>query len=624
MNNRRLWPVTTALVVLVTGSASIEVLARVRDPGLEHIEIASNQVALEEDGPGSIDGDFGPPLGPEHARARELARRGELGDAVERLAELASQHPEHPVFRAEQAHALLRASRPADALPLLQAAARELPDSATVIEDLGLCLDVLGKSAEAVDTLRGGLRVHPSHAGVRISLGEVLRRQGNAAEAVSVLEPAAKRGSNDERAQALASLGRCYIMQGRPDAAHRAFDEAVQRAPASVNTWVRVARGLLQSEDHADQERALEYANRAVRLAPELPLVHSLLGRIHEKLDHAKEAVAAYREAVRLDHDYAYARRRLLRLALDAEDYRLARQHAEALLHGAPEVAEHHFLAGLVEARAGELELARQHYETAISRSQGHYPEALYNLGILERQAKRPASAIAAYERAIEQRPNFRAAYNNLTLVYLEQGMIDKAEASARGALRLDERYPTSWTNLARCLSAQNKPDEAVAAYRRAMSFGAPSRALMVDLAIALRKAGKPEEAIALYRQLLATDARYVTGWYNLGIALEALGKLTEAQQAYQRALEIDPEHIKSLENLAQLEARAGWFEAARAHLTDALDRDPTDQSLRLTLAQLMWSAHDFAGCSHAAQLVLAQTPENSDAKALLGRCARQ
>ena len=100
--------------------------------------------------------------------------------------------------------------------------------------------------------------------------------------------------------------------------------------------------------------------------------------------------------------------------------------------------------------------------------------------------------------------------------------------------------------------------------------------------------------------------------------------RVVDAKQAYERALSLDPEHLKALKNLAQLEARTGLLGVARTHLIDALDRDPTDQELRLELAQLMLTERDFAGCSHAAQLVLAQTPNHRDAMALLNSCARQ
>ncbi len=624
MNNRRLWPVVTALSTLIAGSVTIELLAQLRDPSLERIEITSNEVATEEDQVEPVAEQFGAPLGVEHIRARELARRGELADAADRLAEIAAMHPQQALVRAEQAHVLLRLSRPKDALVLLEAAALELPASPAVLLDLGLCQDALGHTGQARETLGRALRLRPNHSAIRIALGEILRREGDLIGATRVLEPAATQGSNDERSRALASLGRCQMAQGHTAQARAAFEESVQRAPAAVNTWVRVTRGLLQSEDRSDQERALQHADRAVRLAPDLPLVHSLRGRVYEKLDRQKDATAAYRHAVRLDSNYAYARRRLLRLGLDAEDFRLAREQAEALLRSGPEVPEHHFLAGLVAARAGELDAARRHYQQAIDRSGKPYPEALYNLGLLERQAKNPLQAVAAYERAIAARPGFRAAHNNLGLVYLDQDDVVRAEAAFRKAIEIDIKYAGAWTNLGRCLALQQQHEAALAAYQHAMSLSPASRSLTVDYAVALRKAGKSAEAIALYRNLLDTDPRYVTGWYNLGVALESAGQSAEAKRAYERSLELDPEHVKALKNLAQLEGKAGQLGPARALLNDALDHDPSDQEARLELAQLMLTDHDLEGCSRAARLVLAQTPNHKGAEALLNRCKRQ
>ncbi len=621
MTSHRLWPVTTAIAVLMAGSVSIELWASLRDHGVEHIAIESSVVTGEDAEPEPMLEPFGTPLSPLHLHARELARRGELEDAANKLSELAVQYPDDPSILTERAHLALRLSRPKQACEMLQGAAMALPQTPVVFLDLARCQHLLDQELEAMATLRAGVQLHPNHSGLLLELGEMLREQGELVEASRVLEPASTRGSNDERARALASLGRCHVASGDLVAARIAFEEAVQRAPASVNTWIRVARGFMQSDDPADQLRAVEYALRATRLAPELPLVHGVLGRAYEALGSNAAATAAYRTAVRLDRDYAFARRRLVRLSLDAEDYRLARQHAEALVAIDADIPEHHFLVGLVAFRSGDLDSARQHYQRALEKTPDGYPEALYNLGLLERQAKRPTEAIAAYERAIEQRPEFRAAHNNLGLVYLDLHEFERARSAFRKALDLDPKYVAAWVNLARCLSDEEKFEEAIQAYQSAMALSPLSRSMTIDYAIVLRKTGRAVEAIALYERLLDADPRYVTGWYNLGVALQAAGQTARAQQAYERALSIDPEHLKALKKLAQLEAKSGLREPARAHLTDALDRDPGDQGLRLELAQLFLTDNDRAACSHAARLILAQVPGHEAAKALLDRC---
>ncbi len=624
MNSRSLWPVTAAISALILASVSVELWANLRDPSTERIRIGGAQAATEDaEGTEAAALDqFGPAVSARHQAARDLARRGELEAAAKLFDELRAEEPGHALLVAERAHVALRSSRPKEACALLESSAVTLPETPVIFLDRARCQMLLAREVDALATLRAGIQLHPNHSDLLVELGEALRERGDIMEAIRVLEPAATHGSNDERARALASLGRCHVVSGDLARARALFEGAVQRAPASVNTWIRVARGLMQSEERADRLRALEHALRATQLAPELPLVHGLLGRAHEALGAVAEAAAAYRDAVRLDRDYAFARRRLVRLSLDAEDYRQARQNAEALLRSEPESAENHFLVGLVAFRSGDLDGARQHYQQAIEKAENHYPEALYNLGLLERQAKRPAEAIAAYERAILQRPDFRAAYNNLGLVHLDLQNYERARAAFQKALEIDPKYAAAWANLARSFSEESKLEESIRAYQVAMALSPLSRSLTVDFAIALRKTGRAKEAIALYDSLLAADPRYVAGWYNLGIALEAAGEIARAQGAYERALSIDPEHLRALKKLAQLEAKAGLRGSARAHLTDALDRDPSDEGLRLELAQLLLTDNDLVACSHAARLVLAQSPNHQGAKDLLSRCA--
>lgn len=623
MNNRRLWPVASVLAVLLMGSASVELLAKYREPQTRSIVISRGQEVVDADDVELTQELLGAPINAEHERARQLQRRGDLDQALTLLEQLSTRHPEHESLRAEQAHALLRTDRPDAALSLLDSLSPTFARRSEILFERGLCLERLGRNGKAEQTLREALQGDPHHTGIRLALGHLLRHVGRVDAAISILAPAARSGSNDERARALVSLGRCYLEAGQRRKADSAFEEAVQRAPSSVGTWTRVARALLHSKQKADHELATSYAKSAAQLAPQSPVVQKILGKAFEQTGQVGQAVAAYREAVRLDPGYRYPRKRLLRLALDAEDYRLARRQADALLRIDPDRADHQFLAGLVESRAGNLDAARRHYQRSNALSKGGNPEAFFNLGLLEREAGHEAEAIMAYEQAIALRKNYRAAYNNLGLVHMDRRDYERAEASFREAIGIDAGYAAAWTNLAKCLSAEQHLEDAISAYRRALELSPNSRSSVVGLAIALRKAGRAQQAVLLYEELLHKDSRYVTGWYNLGVALDSVGRKEAARDAYERALSLDPHHLKALKNLGLLEKALGQRERARAHMTDALDRDPTDSELRLELATLMLAERDIAGCSHAARLVLAQTPDNASAKALLSNCQR-
>ncbi len=621
MKNGRLWPVASALLVLVAGSVAIEFAVRHREAETLRVQIVDTNVVDSED---SIDGWDTPAvaeLSEEQLSARRYALRGDYEQALALYATLHGNAPNSSDLSAEYAHWLARAGQDDEAKALLTNARAGDDENPRVFVELGFVQERLGQIDAALGSFRRALELRPNHSGTRIALGTILRKRSRFDDAIAVLEPASQSGSNEERARALTALGRCYMAQGKLERGRPLLNEAVERAPASVNTWVAAANAYLESDDPKDLDAALAHALRAKKLAPQLGLSHRLLGRIHERRNAEEDARAAYRHSLTLDPNSTIARGRLLRLSLDDDDDKTAREQSQALLKLDPDSSEHEFLAGLVAAHGDRPEQAVLHYQRAIELRQGHYPEASFNLGKVHAKMGATNLALQAYETAIEERPDYPAAWNNLGRAHLDAKNPARALQCFQKALELSPDYALAWHNLARLHYRQKHYDEAAQAYERAMSLKPDDRALVLNLAIALRKAGQEERAIATYRTLLDNNPRYVTAWFNLGVALGAAGRDEEARQVYERALELEPDHTGSLKNLGYLEARAGRTEKARAYLDDALDRDPGDHDTRLKLAELYLRQADRAACRSEAERALAQSGHDPSARAMLARC---
>jgi tetratricopeptide (TPR) repeat protein len=587
------------------------------------IEIVDSELSSAE---GDLQ-DFGEtaraPIDDDHAHARELAKRGNYAEALAEYQKLYQRAETDPLFVAEYAHWLARAGKLEQAKELLLAAKAVAPSDHRIALELGSVLERKGEDSLAVSEFERALELQPNHSRTRVALGDLLRTEGRIDEAIAALEPAAKSGSNEDRARALTVLGRCLMLKGDTGRARALLKEAVERAPASVNTWVAAAYAFLDSKDQTDVARALEHGIRVSKLAPEAALGQRLLGRIHERRGARADAIAAYRQALVLEPSSAAARERLLRLSLEDEDFKTAHQQSEALLSLAPTDPQNQFMAGLVEARMGHPDPAREHYRRAAELKNGHYPEAWFNLGKVESDADNAALAIEAYQRAIEEKPDYAAAWNNLGRSELDHGDSEAAQTAFEKAIALAPEYALAWHNLGRLHYREQRFSEAAAAYEKAAALEPGDRSLELKLAIALRKAGNEGRAVETYRHMLAQHPRYVTAWFNLGVALAAAGKDAEARAAYEKALELEPDHAASLKNLGYLEARAGNTERAQAFLDDALDHEPGDAETRLKLAELYLLGSDAPRCRAEVERVLAQNAENPSARAMLARCTQ-
>lgn len=632
MNGSRLWPVLTVLVGLISSALALEVHARTRDP--QAIVVAIRSQALGElagdessdDEGGEVEADSSAPLHPAHAAARELGRRGDVAGAVAALRKLIESEPQQALLHADLGYFALLEGRPVDALGALQRARELGAASAQVSLNLGVALCRLNRLDEAERALDQALAQKPGFRAARLALSTVLRLARRYPEAIAILTELAKSGGNAARARALLSLGRTQLAAGHDVAADKAFEHAIEWMPAAAELRISIARAYLAASGAARLAKARLVAETAVEVAPDLAEAHGALARVKELSGDVEGAQQGYEVALRLRPEYHHVRRRALRLALESRDYAMARAQAERLLAQAPENPEHHFLAGLVAARADAPDDARAHYRAAIEAAQDRYPEAYFNLGALEKDQRHLPEAIAAYERAIASKPDYLAAYNNLGIAHVAAGDTAKAEAAYRKALELDVSYWPAWTNLGKLELHRKRFPEAIGAFERAVAVRPKAHEALLNLGVAYRKAGRLPDAIATYRKLIEAQPRYATAWYDLGIALERSEQRKDARAAYERAIEIDEEHEPALRRLAALLAAQGDIVGARARYQAVIDRDPADSRAWIALAELERRQGNVARCTHALHSAVASdsgTAPAAEIETLLGRCKR-
>lgn len=622
----RLWPMLLGLGALLLGALVLEGYAAQR--GNEEIRIAivgdASGLGGEDEGaaaPDDGDSPQGPPLSELHGRARREARRARYEEAIALYEKALAASQRSPVIGGELGALLLAAGRPERALPLLERADRAAPDPQTALR-LGVARDRLDDEAGAEREFRRALELRPGYGPARIALGTLLRSRGRTKEAIEVLEAAVRSGSNEERARALVALGAAYLSAGRRADAERSFEKAILYAPARAEIRLGVARAWLGSDAKGDVERAIQVLLRAVEMAPDVPQVHAALGRAREKAGDRAAAAESLDRALRLDPSYRYARRRMLRLALQTRDFSRARHDAERLVADAPGVPEHHFLVALVADREGHDEEARTAYRKAIEVAKGDYPEAYLNLGNLEKGAGDLAAARAAYEKAISLRPRYTAAYHNLAKLLETSGDLAGAEATYEKALAIDPGYASAWLSLGQLRSQAGRAEEAIVALHRALAARPGYDPALLSLGVAYRRAGRLDDAVATYRQLLERSPRYVLAWYNLALSLQARGRGGEAREALLRALALDAEHVPSLVAMADLDADEGKLEDARKLLQDALDLAPGDVAARAAMAEVVALEGDRRGCEERARALRAEAPRDARVQALAQRCA--
>lgn len=202
------------------------------------------------------------------------------------------------------------------------------------------------------------------------------------------------------------------------------FEHAVQ---VTNNNWMaqtRLAQGLLFDGRVAE---AIPYLEESLRLNPDDPESHVILGEAFSKSDKLGDASKQFAAAVRLRPDDADAQEGL----------------------------------GMVFTDLGRLQEARSHLLEAI-RLRPDDADSHYNLGRLYGLSGQADHAIAQFAEAVRLKPNDAAGHYNLATALAVAGHVDQACDQFRIAMQLKPDYAEAHLSLARLLASVGRCKEAV------------------------------------------------------------------------------------------------------------------------------------------------------------------
>lgn len=234
--------------------------------------------------------------------------------------------------------------------------------------------------------------------------------------------------------------------------------------------------------------------------------------------EHLDEAIAAYREVVRI----------------------------------VPTAAEGHFslAAMLARKRGAETEAIRE-FRAALRLAPDKIEARIGLAQVLLRQPDGLGDALAELARVRETAPGNLAARDLLTKARVRLGEAQErrgrpaeAVAAYRGALELVPDDPDALLRLADVLAGDAATlDEAIAGYRRVLALRPDWVEVRNNLGIALAsRAGGESEALAEYEALLRAKPGFADGHSNLANLFARLpGKAADAAREYETALRLQP-----------------------------------------------------------------------------------
>jgi Tfp pilus assembly protein PilF len=180
------------------------------------------------------------------------------------------------------------------------------------------------------------------------------------------------------------------------------------------------------------------------------------------------------------------------------------------------------------------------------------YASTLNDMGLLRSKQKRYDEAIAYFDEATRDRPNYSEPYKNLGMTYAEMDRPADAEREFRKGVELAPLNSGVRDAYGHFLLDQSRPAEAQVQFA-ASSENDPNADAYSNLGDLLARSGDSKKARDAYQSALALDAFDNRAHLGLAALDEQAGRNAEALQEYHASLDMDPTNAGALAGVHRL-----------------------------------------------------------------------
>ncbi len=309
--------------------------------------------------------------------ADEAQQRGDAALAVSKYQDLLQLYPDMPAAHANLGVLLTSLGRYDEAIKQYQLALAKAPRDPTLRFDLGLAYYRKGDYAGAEAELASLHQEDPGDLRVSTLLGNSEVQLGSIDQAIALLDPLEK--ANPDNLELEWALGMALIRSGKM----REGLERVQKVADQghdAETYQLAANLYLRLSDF---DEARDDAQTAIRLNPQMPKAHVVLGMVDDYVGDEKGAQEEFERALHIDPKDVLARVEL----------------------------------GLVLCNQRKLDDARRELDRALTEDPHSY-YALYLLGRVERAQGNLKAAVKDFESAEREQPQWLQPHIELTALY--------------------------------------------------------------------------------------------------------------------------------------------------------------------------------------------------------------
>lgn len=477
----------------------------------------------------------------------------------------------------------------------------------------------------------------PVSAVAHAVLARALWEEGRADEATGALDQALKLDPflPDAWAQKAVLLN----ARGEQEAAQDALRQVSRLVPGNPVPSQLKAQWLLQARRYQD---AQDEAQRAVRLDAGNSSAWATLGAAEDGLGRHRQAVQAYRTALRLDRPDPALRQRLAQSLAKLGQVEDAKTSA-ASAGGTGSEAHTWTAIGFAELERKKLGPAHDAFRKAVELASGSSP-AWNGLGMALERLQRTSEAEKAFDRAVQLDPTDVQARSNRAIVRHALGQKDPAYQDIRHAIdaapsnaefwrvfgrmsftdghrqdaatafgkidALNQATDDDLIALGESLADVGRVPEGLATLRRVELNSTGSARLFLSMAKVLGNSGDTAQALLYTGRALELEPSNPHAWSGKGYALMRLGRLPEATDVLETAVRLSPDFASAWINLGHAHMRRNNLARAIDSLEKGVALSPQAMDARTYLAQAYMNSRQMAKAREQAAVVLARMPD--------------
>jgi len=294
--------------------------------------------------------------------ARSLVAQGRPGEALSVLDSLRTESPDALRIRASSLVRLGRGEEGIQAYDDLLARFPDSPERIEILEGRAMAALVARKLDDALTRTEDLIAAVPQRPNLRTLLGRVHEARGDQALALAALQEEVRLFPRS--VPALVALAAHHAAFGSRSDAEAAYRQALALSPNSADALSGLAEMLAAAGRF---ELAQGYVEEALRHDPRHPDALFRRAWLLGREGKAREAMEAYQRLLRRDPTHPAGLYNAGKLCLDAGDTSAARLLLERALAVGWDKQELRAALGLLEAQAGNLPAAIDHWERAVA-----------------------------------------------------------------------------------------------------------------------------------------------------------------------------------------------------------------------------------------------------------------